>query len=66
LDARYIWGDYEVEDAHGRTKVVAIGIQNGHVIVHTPGWFKAAPEVMDKIAAALTEANEAARQQRGS
>jgi hypothetical protein len=62
-DERYPWR-YPVTDAHGRPQVVAIGAENGHVVVDAPPWWKADPDTGDLLSLAFQAANDRAGEQR--
>jgi hypothetical protein len=62
-DERYPWR-YPVTDAHGRDRTLAIGAEDGAVIVDGPPWWKADPDTGDLIRHAFQAANDRAGRQR--
>jgi hypothetical protein len=61
LDERYQWIE-PVIDVIDRERTHGVGIENDHVIVSAPPWFKADPDTIDQIAYHLQAAAEIIRQ----
>lgn len=64
LDKRY-HETFPAKDAHGRDITIGAGIEDGAVIVATPGWFRMEDNDAERFAFRVMALAAVVRQQRG-